>query len=204
MRPAKHVTTPPHPNPLEITYLETRRQGRSTQSRHQWPSVHPSRNARKRYTEISTELPRSSTQTRHACGRNWARRDRDELLQLGARFRPRVGAFGEVSMKVRNLADLVACELNAEHLALFDDPMNESKRMFTQRIRRSIGLAVHRRWAKLLLGRCRDLVQDPRQPLLTHARQMRTTPRHTSTYIFTRPAAGVATATTARSRGLLG
>ena len=42
--------------------------------------------------------------------------------------------------------------------------------MFTQRIRRSIGLAVHRGWAKLLLGRCRDLAQDPRQPR-THTRE---------------------------------
>ena len=40
--------------------------------------------------------------------------------------------------------------------------------------------------------------------VLSHARQMRTTPRHTSTFIFTRPAAGVATATPARSRGLVG
>ena len=32
----------------------------------------------------------------------------------------------------------------AEHLALFDGAMNESKQMFTQQIRRSIGLAVHR------------------------------------------------------------
>ena len=31
-----------------------------------------------------------------------------------------VGAFGEVLMQVRNFADLVACELNAEHPALFD------------------------------------------------------------------------------------
>ena len=55
-----------------------------------------------------------------------------------------VGAFGEVSLQVRDLADLVACELNAEHLVLFDDAMNESKQMSTQQIRRSIELAVHR------------------------------------------------------------
>ena len=48
-----------------------------------------------------------------------------------------IGAFGEVSMQVRDLADLVACELNAEHLALFDDAMNESKQMFTQLIRQT-------------------------------------------------------------------
>ena len=73
-------------------------------------------------------------------------------------------------MQVRNLANLVACELNAEHLALFDCVMNESKQIFTQQIRRSIGLALHRGWAKLLLGRCRGLVQDPRQPRI-HARE---------------------------------
>ena len=81
-----------------------------------------------------------------------------------------VGAFGEVSMQVRDLADLVACELNAEHLALFDGAMNESKQMFTRQIRRSIGLAVHRGWAILLLGRCREIVQYPRQPR-THTRE---------------------------------
>ena len=73
-------------------------------------------------------------------------------------------------MQVRDLADLVACELNAEHLALFDGAMNESKKTSSQRIRHSIGLAVHRGWAKQLLGRCRDLDQDPRQPQ-THTRE---------------------------------
>ena len=48
--------------------------------------------------------------------------------------------------------------------------MNESKEMFTQRIRRSIGLAAQRGWAKLLFDRCRDLAQDARQPR-THTRE---------------------------------
>ena len=73
-------------------------------------------------------------------------------------------------MQVRDLAGLVACKLNAEHLALFDGAMNESKQMFTQRIRRSIGLAIHRGWAKTLLESCCDLVLDPRQPR-THTRE---------------------------------
>ena len=73
-------------------------------------------------------------------------------------------------MRVRDLADLVACELNAEQPDLFDGAMNENKQMFTQRIRRSIELIVHRGWAKLLLDRCRDLAQDPRQPR-THTRE---------------------------------
>ena len=114
-----------------------------------------------------------------------------------------VGAFGKVSMQVRDLADLVACELNAEHLALFDGAMNESKQMFTQRIRRSIGLAVHRGWAKLLLGRFRTLFKTHGSRAATHARQMRTTPRKTNSFIFTRLAAGVATTTPARSRRLV-
>ena len=42
----------------------------------------------------------------------------------------------------RHLADLANCELNAEHLALLNGVMNESKHMSTQQIRRSIGLAV--------------------------------------------------------------
>ena len=75
-----------------------------------------------------------------------------------------VGAFGEVSSQIRDLADLVACELSAEYLSFFDIAKKESKGIFTQRIRRSLGLAVHRGWAKLLLDRCRDLVEDPRQP----------------------------------------
>ena len=33
-----------------------------------------------------------------------------------------------------------------------------------QQVRRSLGLALHRGWAKLMPGRCRDLVQHPNQP----------------------------------------
>ena len=74
-----------------------------------------------------------------------------------------VGAFGGASMQVRDLADLVSCELNAEHLALFYGAMNQSKQMFTQHIRLSIGFAVHHGWARLLLDRCRGIVQDSRE-----------------------------------------
>ena len=49
-------------------------------------------------------------------------------------------------------------------IPLFDGTLNESRQVFTQRICRSTGLAVHRGWAKLLLDRFRDLAQDPRQP----------------------------------------
>ena len=40
-----------------------------------------------------------------------------------------VGAFGEVSMQVRDLADLATYELNAEHLALFDDAMGYEREL---------------------------------------------------------------------------
>ena len=81
-----------------------------------------------------------------------------------------VGAFGMVSTQARELADAVDCKLSARHLALFDSAKNESKGMFTQRACRSIGLAVHRGWGKLLLGRYRDLAEGPRQPR-THTRE---------------------------------
>lgn len=42
-----------------------------------------------------------------------------------------VGEFGGVSMQVREFAGLVACELNAKHLAFFDGAMNENWQMFT-------------------------------------------------------------------------
>ena len=113
-----------------------------------------------------------------------------------------VGVFGGVLKKVRDLADLVACELNAEHLALFDGVIYKSKQMFTHLSRRSIGLAVQREWAKLLLGRCRDLFIGP--TAVTHARQIREAPRLMSTFISTRPAAGAATTAPARSRRLVG
>ena len=69
----------------------------------------------------------------------------------------------------------------------------EIEPMFTQQIRRSIGLAVHHGWAKLLLGRCRDLVQDPRQPR-TQTREADEVGAEAHEYFHsTIPAAGAAT-----------
>ena len=62
----------------------------------------------------------------------------------------KVGAFGEASSQIRDLADLVACELSAEHLAFFDIAKKESKGIITQRTRRSLGLAVQCGKAKLV------------------------------------------------------
>ena len=75
-----------------------------------------------------------------------------------------LGAFGELSMCFHDLSELIASQLSAEHLDFYDIPSAESKALSLRRIRRSWGLAAHRGWAKLLLDRTRDLVEDPRQP----------------------------------------
>ena len=43
------------------------------------------------------------------------------------------------------------------------------KSVFLQQVRRGLGLALHRGWAKLMPDRCRDLVQHPNQPRPTAA-----------------------------------
>ena len=80
------------------------------------------------------------------------------------------GAFGVVLTQVCDVADPLACELSAGQLALFDIPKKESKGIFTQRTRRSTGLASNRGFAKLPLGRCRDLAEDSREQC-THKRE---------------------------------
>ena len=44
-------------------------------------------------------------------------------------------------------------------LQLFDIDHGTCKSIFLQQARRGLGLALHRGWAKLILGRCRDLVK---------------------------------------------
>ena len=77
-------------------------------------------------------------------------------------------------MQVRDLADLFACKLDAEHLVLFDDTSNESKQVFTQRIRRVIGLAAHRGWENCFSADSATLFRSHGSRVLTHTRQMRT------------------------------
>ena len=43
----------------------------------------------------------------------------------------------------------------------YSDSPATAKAMYTQRIRRSLGLAAHLGWARLLSDRLRDLVQTP-------------------------------------------
>ena len=114
-----------------------------------------------------------------------------------------VGAFGDITMQVRDHANPVACELNAKHLALFDDAMNESKQMFIQRIHRSIGLSYTADGPDCFSADSVTLPRTHGSRVLTHVKQMRATPRHMSTFISTRLAAGAAITAPARARGLL-
>ena len=108
-------------------------------------------------------------------------------------------------MQVRDLAGLVACELSAEHLALFDGAMNESNQMSTHsECAARLDLPYTADGLNCFSADVATLSKTHDSRVLTHARQMRTTPRHTIPYIFTRHAAGVATITPARSRGLVG
>ena len=99
---------------------------------------------------------------------------------------------------------LAKTSLNAEHLALFDGGMNESKQIITQRICRSIGLAVHRGWAEQLLDRCRDFVQDPPQPRTFTRETDEDSAKAHENFHFHETAAGAGTTAPARSRGPVG
>ena len=74
------------------------------------------------------------------------------------------GAYAELSSAFHAIIDLIASQLADEHLQFFDIDHGMCKSIFLQQVRRSLGLALHRGWAKLMLDRCRDLVQHPNQP----------------------------------------
>jgi hypothetical protein len=59
------------------------------------------------------------------------------------------------------IADLIASVLAADHCSFFNDKPAAAKGMFTQRLYRSFGLAVHLGWARLLADRYRGLVEIP-------------------------------------------
>ena len=73
------------------------------------------------------------------------------------------GAYAELSSAFHVIIDLIASQLAEEHLQFFDIDHGMCKSIFLQQVRRSLGLALHRRWAKLMLDHCRDLVQHPKQ-----------------------------------------
>ena len=74
---------------------------------------------------------------------------------------PVAGAYAELSGAFHVMIDLVASQLADKHLQFFDIDHGIFKAIFLQQVRRSLGLALHRGWAKLMLDRYRDLVQHP-------------------------------------------
>ena len=67
----------------------------------------------------------------------------------------------ELKKKKSSIADLISSVLANEHCSFFADKPSEAKGMFTQRLYRSLGLAAHLGWARLLVDRYRDLVEVP-------------------------------------------
>ena len=87
-----------------------------------------------------------------------------ELNQYGQKGRvvgPVVGAFAEMSPDTYAIADLVASVLEQEHCAYFTEKPAAAKALFIQQLNRSLGLAAHLGWTRLLVDRYRDLVQAP-------------------------------------------
>jgi hypothetical protein len=58
-------------------------------------------------------------------------------------------------------AGLISSVLANEHGPFFTGKLSEAKGMFTQRLYRSLGLAAHLGWARLLVDRYRDMFEVP-------------------------------------------
>ena len=84
--------------------------------------------------------------------------------QGGRVLGPVVGALGEMSDDVKELANAVAEELAVEHCSFYGDKTSKAvKGFFLNQVYRSWGHTAHRGWARLLLDR-RSLVQVPNAP----------------------------------------
>ena len=71
------------------------------------------------------------------------------------------GSYVELSSAFHVIIDLIASQLADEHPQFFDIDHEMCKYIFLQQVRRSLGLALHHGWAKLMLDRFRDLVRHP-------------------------------------------
>ena len=63
-----------------------------------------------------------------------------------------------MSSDMELLVDLIATALAEGHVSFYADSAKQAKRMFKQRIRKTLGHVAHRGWARLLLDRRRDLI----------------------------------------------
>ena len=71
------------------------------------------------------------------------------------------GAFAEMPPDVYATIDLVATALTCEHLSCYDACPSVVKGMFQQRIYRSLGLAAHLGWARLVIDRTKANIRYP-------------------------------------------
>ena len=65
------------------------------------------------------------------------------------------GAYGELPSLFHVIIGLVASQLADEQHQFFGIDHGTCKSIFLQQVRRSLGLALHRGWVKLMPGRCR-------------------------------------------------
>ena len=70
-----------------------------------------------------------------------------------------IGAYGEFSSGVHELADLIATKRATSYMNTHNMPLSQAKSMFLRITRREWGLYAHRGWANLLLKRIRTLIQ---------------------------------------------
>ena len=68
------------------------------------------------------------------------------------------GAYAELSSAFHVAIGLIAPQLAEEHLQFCDIDHGTYRSILLKQARRSLGLALHRGWAKLILDRCWDLV----------------------------------------------
>ena len=74
---------------------------------------------------------------------------------------PFKSGFVEMPPDTYAIAGLISSVLANELSSFFAYKPSEAKGMFTQRLYRSLGLAAHLGWARLLVDRYRDLVEVP-------------------------------------------
>ena len=72
---------------------------------------------------------------------------------------PVVGAFGEMSSDVYAIIDLVASVLTQEHLSYYNEHPSAIKGMYQQSIYKSLGLADHLGWARLVIDRMKNQIR---------------------------------------------
>ena len=98
-----------------------------------------------------------------------------------------VGAFGEASAQNRDLADVVACELGAEHPALLDIGKSESKAIAISGPAAQSELLFTAHGPSLPSTSTATSSRTYSSRATTRARQARTTPGDMSSFTSTRP-----------------